>query len=204
MNKNEMNSYYKNMIVEEDIAARQVGWRDDLAQSRRFEQLSKLLPINTNSDVADLGCGLGDLYEYLNKNNFKCNYSGYDLSLEMIDGAKRKYSELENKFLKIEKTEDIKEHDYILLSGIFNMKRDINADEWYKYILTQLDIINNKSKKGFAFNMLTSYSDKEFMRPELFYPDPCDLFRYCKENFSKNIALLHDYEEYDFTILVRK
>ncbi|MBM3138043.1 MAG: class I SAM-dependent methyltransferase, partial [Chloroflexi bacterium] len=30
------------------------------------------------------------------------------------------------------------------------------------------------------------------------------LFDYCKVNFSKNVALLHDYKLYDFTIIVRK
>jgi len=42
------------------------------------------------------------------------------------------------------------------------------------------------------------------MKEELFYADPLYFFDLCKKNFSRNIALLHDYYEYDFTILVRK
>ena len=54
--------------------------------------------------------------------------------------------------------------------------------------------------------MLTRYSDEEYIekRPELYYGDPCFFFDYCKKHFSRNVALLHDYEIYDFTILVRK
>ena len=51
--------------------------------------------------------------------------------------------------------------------------------------------------------MLTTYSDAEKMRPDLYYGDPTFFFDHCKRNYSRNVALLHDYELYDFTILVR-
>ncbi|HAI76542.1 MAG TPA: SAM-dependent methyltransferase, partial [Microscillaceae bacterium] len=60
------------------------------------------------------------------------------------------------------------------------------------------------SDQGFAFNALTSYSDLEFRKQELYYSDPLYLFDYCKKNFGKNVALLHDYNQYDFTIIVKK
>ncbi|HAW53355.1 MAG TPA: SAM-dependent methyltransferase, partial [Flavobacteriales bacterium] len=47
-------------------------------------------------------------------------------------------------------------------------------------------------------------SDPDRKRPDLYYGDPCFFFDYCKRNFSRNVALLHDYNLYDFTILVRK
>ncbi len=55
-----------------------------------------------------------------------------------------------------------------------------------------------------AFNLLTSYSDKDMMRPDLYYGDPLFYFDYCKRNFSQNVALLHDYGLFEFTILVKK
>ena len=60
--------------------------------------------------------------------------------------------------------------------------------------------------KGFSFNMLTKYSDTDRMaeRPDLFLGDPLLYFDFCKRNFSRDVALLHDYGLYDFTILVRK
>jgi hypothetical protein len=42
------------------------------------------------------------------------------------------------------------------------------------------------------------------MRADLYYADPLWLFDYCKRNLSKQVALLHDYGMYDFTILVRR
>ena len=55
-----------------------------------------------------------------------------------------------------------------------------------------------------AFLLLTKYSEKEYMRDNLYYADPLFIFDYCKRNFSKQVALLHDYGLYEFTILVKK
>ena len=64
--------------------------------------------------------------------------------------------------------------------------------------------MNKFSLKGFAFNVLTKYSDKEYMQNNLYYADPLFLFDYCKRNFSQNVALLHDYELYEFTLIIKK
>jgi hypothetical protein len=52
--------------------------------------------------------------------------------------------------------------------------------------------------------MLTSYSDPERMRPELYYGDPRFFFDRCKRDYTRNVALLHDYDLYEFTIIARK
>ena len=67
-----------------------------------------------------------------------------------------------------------------------------------------LNEFHRLSLRGFASNFLTKYSDAGKMRFDLYYADPLFLFDYCKRNFSKNVALLHDYHLYDFTLLIRK
>ena len=84
------------------------------------------------------------------------------------------------------------------------MKMDSKDTEWEEYIFKTLTQLWELSKKGLAFNSLTMYSDLEKMRPDLYYADPCRIFDFCKKHFSKNVALLHDYDLYEFTILVRK
>jgi hypothetical protein len=58
--------------------------------------------------------------------------------------------------------------------------------------------------KGFAFNCLTTYSDPERLRDDLYYGDPCYYFDLCKRLYSRHVALLHDYGLWEFTIIVRK
>jgi hypothetical protein len=94
--------------------------------------------------------------------------------------------------------------DFAVASGIFNVKLDQAEDAWRAYIGATLDAMHRATTSGFAFNCLTSYSDADKMRPNLHYADPCELFDFCKRRFSRNVALLHDYGLYEFTILVRK
>jgi hypothetical protein len=94
--------------------------------------------------------------------------------------------------------------DFVIASGIFNVKQQASDSEWNTYILETLHHMNSFSLTGFAFNVLSAYSDKEYMRNDLYYADPLSLFDYCKRNFSKYVALLHDYPLYEFTILVKK
>jgi hypothetical protein len=52
--------------------------------------------------------------------------------------------------------------------------------------------------------MLTSYSDPDRMRPDLYYANPGEIFDQCKQRYSPQVALLHDYGLWEFTVLVRK
>lgn len=62
--------------------------------------------------------------------------------------------------------------------------------------------MNEMSRKGFSFNMLTNFVD--YKNPNLYYADPNYFFDYIRKNFSKNLILLHDYDLWEWTILVRK
>ena len=206
LNKSEINKFYRDKLNEHGASAQGVGWRDKEAQEVRFYQLLKIIPSEGVFTINDLGCGTGDLItsmELMFKGRY--NYIGYDALDEMIARSGQRFTEGESmRFLKITDYHQMEVSDYSVASGIFNVRAGIGDDEWQAYILTTITAMFNCSKKGFAFNALTKYSDVERMRPELFYSDPLFLFDYCKRNFSRNVALLHDYDIYDFTILVKK
>jgi len=109
-----------------------------------------------------------------------------------------------NKFFHISNLNKIKVANYSIASGIFNVKMQYKNFEWTSYIIKTLDKINTRSIKCFSFNILTQYSNKEYMRNYLYYADPLFFFDHCKKNYSKNISLNHDFNLYEFTILVRK
>ena len=94
--------------------------------------------------------------------------------------------------------------DVCVASGIFNVKMDRAVGEWEAYLLETIARLDRLGRRGFAFNLLTRYSDAEKMRPDLYYGDPCFLFDHCKRRYGRNVALLHDYGLYEFTIAVRK
>lgn len=198
---NEVNKYYSDKITSHGATSEGVDWNGKESHFLRFEQLCKNLPINKQFSLMDFGCGFGALVEYLNEKKYSYTYTGFDISKEMIAKAQELYISKNINF-----TSNLKHYvyDFTVANGIFNVKLDSSDDKWLEYIKETLTVINKMSIKGFSFNILTSYSDEEYKKEFLYYADPKYIFDYCKNNFSKNIALLHDYDLYEFTIIVKK
>jgi SAM-dependent methyltransferase len=197
--------YYDVNLSQHGLTARGVGWKNDFAQQERFEQLAKILQ-QPDCSINDLGCGTGAFYDFLLSMGYtSIAYTGYDISEKMIDYAKELHKDHPGaSFRHISSAEEIETADYTFASGIFNLKYDSAENEWLEYICRTLDHIHAASIKGFAFNMLTKYSDEEKKNAELYYCDPLFIFDYCVRRYSRKVALLHDYEQYDFTVLIRK
>ena len=198
-------SYYSGKLANNGVTAQGVDWNGEESQQLRFEQLCKLInvPRSQSISINDIGCGYGALWPYLNNRYMVASYMGVDVSADMIDAARRCYGENDNiKFIHSDQPTEIS--DYSIASGVFNVRLNVAPEDWWCYIKNTISVLNAYSSKGFSFNCLTSYSDPNKMRDYLYYADPCRVFDYCKRNFSRNVAVLHDYGLYEFTVIVRK
>ncbi|HQQ81632.1 MAG TPA: methyltransferase domain-containing protein [Cyclobacteriaceae bacterium] len=201
----EIDDFFRRKLQDFGPSAEGMGWRDRQAQWIRFRQLIKVIEPTGSFSINDVGCGSGDLIQLLQEEfPDRYLYTGYDALPEMVAAARKQYPIASVTFRSLTSYDEIQEADYAVASGIFNVRNSSSDETWLSYILTTLHAMNESSTRGFAFNALTSYSDHDRMRPELYYADPLFLFDYCKKNFSRNVALLHDYGIFDFTILVRK
>jgi SAM-dependent methyltransferase len=199
----EVASYYSNRLAEHGETPLGVDWNGQESQLLRFEQLCRIFEAGeAPPSVTDLGCGYGALLDYLHSRHTIDSYLGVDVSEEMVFAAVNRNVKVPNARFTVGAEPD-SISDYVLASGIFNVRLGRSDDEWFQYLSETLDILSEKSRKGFAFNCLTSYSDEEKKRDYLYYPDPCRVFDFCKRKYSKQVALLHDYGLYEFTILVR-
>lgn len=182
-----------------------VDYNGSESQERRFEQLAKVINPSQPFSVIDFGSGYGALFDFLNRKGWQFEYYGIDLIEKMVVAGRELYKDFPNAhFTTLEN--EVPKVDYLLAGAIFNIKLDETYESWQEFVIRTLSRMNALCSKGFAFNMLTKYSDADRMaqRPDLFYGDPLFFFDFCKRNFSRNVALLHDYGLYDFTILVRK
>lgn len=182
-----------------------VGWNSPESQMLRFAKLTSV--VNTSDaevSINDYGCGYGAHLDFL-QNNVKLKvskYFGYDLSTEMLRAAQEKHQNFSGTLKLIHSSNLESIADYSFVSGTFNVKFQASDEAWSEFIKSKLHELNTHSLKGFSFNLLTSYVD--WKEPHLFYGDPCYWFDYCKKNFSKKVALLHDYPLWEWTIIVRK
>jgi SAM-dependent methyltransferase len=195
--------YYSEKIVEHGPTAKGVDWRDESSQELRFEQLLKVCDLSRPFSLNDYGCGYGALALHLEQLGVDVSYTGFDISEEQLAQARELVGESDHRRF-VASEDELDPADYTVASGIFNVRLDAPEDAWERQALATLDRLDALSTRGFAFNMLTSYSDPELMRDDLWYADPRAIFDHCKRAYSRWVALLHDYGLWEFTILVRK
>lgn len=199
----EVAEYYSSKLAQHGETPRGVDWNGEESQTLRFGQLCKIIDTSDQFSINDLGSGYGALYDFLASEHESFSYSGIDVSENMIRAAEQRYKDKSQaRFVLSSEPDQVA--DYGVASGIFNVRLGRSDDEWRSYLEASLDVLDSTSRIGFAFNGLTSYSDANKMRDYLYYADPCVLFDLCKRRYSRNVALLHDYGLYEFTILVRK
>lgn len=206
----EVLTYYRQKLAEHGPTIRGLDWSNQDRQRLVFEQITKICcsPRSGARDggfsLIDYGCGLGSLLGYLMENSWHCEkYVGFDLLPDMLAAGKKSYVDV--KMAEFTDQEDsLEPADYVVASGLITVKADAQFSAWQNYVLEKIQRMWSLAKKGLAFNSLTKYSDPPKMQDHLYYADPCFLFDYCKTNLSRNVALLHDYGLYEFTILVRR
>ena len=198
-------AYFTEKIETYGADPKGVDYNGAAAQEIRFEQLIKVIDPSSDFSLMDYGCGYGALFDFLQKKSWNLTYYGFDMIEKMAVAGQEAHKEFANAHFSHSES-DLKVADYLTAGSIFNNKFEANNDEWQNMVCETLRRMNALCSKGFSFNMLTKYSDEDRMaqRPDLFFGDSLFFFDFCKRNFSRNVALLHDYGLYDFTILVRK
>ncbi|MGB1288233.1 MAG: methyltransferase domain-containing protein, partial [Aggregatilineales bacterium] len=198
----QVNAYYSEKVKAHGATASGVDWNSNDSQELRFRELLRLHPDKSQKfSLLDYGCGYGAMATYMKDQGYDFDFYGYDISAEMIAAAQQAHPDAGWQFNT--DFDSLPKADYVISSGIFNVRFDIASDTWKQYMLATVHRMWDASSAGIGFNVLTSYSDAEYMRDDLYYADPLFWFDYCKRNFSKQVTLLHDYGLYEFTLLVR-
>jgi SAM-dependent methyltransferase len=195
--------YYTAKVAEHGATPRGVDWNSADGQHRRFERLLQVVdPSAVSPSINDYGCGYGGLIDALSSRLSAFSYCGYDVSDSMLAAARALHPEGEGRRFVSDRGQ-LAPADYTIASGILNVRLDAAVDVWEPYVLRTIDDLVAVSRLGVAFNALTSHSDVSHMRSDLYYADPAQLLDYCLRNFSRNVILDHDYELFEFTVVVR-
>ncbi len=181
--------FYNNSVREFGISAQGVHWNSKYTQYKRFEIITKLIKkYIKNSSIIDVGCGFGEYYNYLIKNNrTPQNYIGIDCEQEMIITSKKRFSSLDFYTINI-LHDDIPQADYLISSGALNLLT-FNEIEVFIY-----NCFNN-SKYGFIFNFLKDITFNNIKQSAV--------INICKKH-TDNLIIKEGYLENDFTIFMVK
>ena len=199
---------YGRSLGDHGLTSKGVGWKTEGEQLLRFEKLCAVLDRRGGDggaqgvSVNDLGCGYGAMFRYLDGllGARLAAYHGYDISDEMLSAARRSVADPRAEFVKAGRA--VREADYSFVSGTFNVKQGASDEVWAAYVREMILNLAAHSRRGFAFNVLSTYVD--WKQENLYYADPLAFFDFCKREVSPYVALLHDYPLYEWTICVRK
>jgi SAM-dependent methyltransferase len=201
--RSQARDYYDHKLRTHGPTPAGVDWNSQESQELRFALLAHLWQDETDASILDYGCGYGALADYLRARGHRGAYTGYDVSEAMAQAAHARVASLTACRVTAHRG-TLEPADYAIASGVFNVKQDADEDAWRTYIWETVADLAALGTRGFAFNALTSYSDVDKRRPDLYYADPLEAFDRCKRAYSRFVTLLHDYPLYEFTIIVRR
>ena len=198
-----ISQYYDQLIRKHGITSSgAVGWSSG-KQEIRFLDLLKNLDLQNKYSILDLGCGRGDLFEYLKNFSTSKDYSylGCDVNLTFIDYACERYSmDNRSQFLFIENdfptNIEQKSFDYCVASGL--LSSSFVTREYRDSILQNLFLT---ASKAISFNLLTK--DVDFEESKYFYSEISEVIRMF-EPISSKIIVERNPNLYEKTITIYK
>lgn len=184
---------YTSLLEKHGCDYQALNWGSKESQLLRFQVLADI-GVSEGDSILDVGCGLGDFYEWLDKNLPSLAYAGLDMTPAMVKAAAKRFPSVSF----IEGTIDAlieqrQQFDFVMASGIFAHRQQSPID----FLHNMIEKMYEQSIKGCAFNCLSSWRD--IKDEQEFYANPLSTVEFCR-SLSSRVVLRHDYHEGDFTI----
>ncbi len=191
---------YRNRWREYGYDLRTLGWNKD-CQWVRFEAALEGLGEEEFGSVLDIGCGFGDLLSFLRVRGWRGRYVGIDLVPELIEEAVVRHGGDENARFMCDDEENLslsEPCDLVVAIGIFNHKLKQGNLDYIRLMLTRM---LNLSRHIVVCDFLSSSSDCERRKDNLYYADPKDIFSMAARH-SRRVILHHGYMPFEFQIKI--
>lgn len=194
--KDYIRSFYESALERYGISPWALHWNSASTQQARFEALSCVGDWH-GASILDVGCGLGDLYQFLQESVGQFSYVGCDISPRMVEAARTRFPG--GHFVVrdiLEEAFPAASFDYVVASGTFSI-RTKGHDEFLRDMIRTMYAL---CAKGTAFNLLERNPfeyDEEFF----YSADPQEVLQFCR-TLSNNIVEKKGYLWGDFTVFM--
>lgn len=199
--------------------ARALRWTEYEGQQERFRVLCEV-GVSDTSSVLDVGCGFGDLYQYLTGRYAGITYLGLDINPHMIEVGRKKYpgaafeaadfglwspnppqpdySPEAGGYARARQDAQSKQQfDFVLASGAMSFKIEHYRDVYYGYIKKMFETCSVAA----AFNMLDAryHIDNDIFAA--YWPE--EIYAFCR-GLAPAVQLRDRYVRQDFTVYLYK
>jgi len=191
-----INKHFDDNVDKYDINdSRIVNWNNKYSQFIRFKILCDIADLKKTS-ILDVGCGVGDLYNYLQLRFQEFTYEGIDINTKLLRKAEQKYPKAKFSNKPIDEFQS-GTFDYVFASGLFGHRLDDYENKYFEII----EKMYNIAQKGIGFNMLKAGVHPE---NEVFVTfGPKYIVKKLEQKY-QNVTVIQDYLPHDFTIHILK
>lgn len=178
-----------------------LGWESREAQDLRFEiLLSAVEP--EGKTLLDIGCGMGNLFQFLRSRKLNVAYTGVDILESMVEQAKLKNPGAEIYHADIFKNNIFtgRTFDFIYASGIFNIDLGNNSE----FLCRALELMLDLSGEAVVFNLLHRDSPDREAGYSYFHPDDVRSMVECMQEKVGRLEIIENYLHNDFTVVCYK
>ncbi len=170
-------------------------WSNREVQERRFQVLFEA-GIQPGQSLLDVGCGFGDLAAWLERQGCPVDYTGIDLSPDLLAEGRQRHPGLrllEGDLFDLDPAP--RAFDWVVLSGTLN--RDLGDDGAYARRL--IPRMWDACRLGIAFNLLDARHEPTASRWDLQSFHPEEILTLVRR-FASRVELRDGYLDNDFTI----
>lgn len=190
---------YKRKFREFGVDPKSLLWKSRGAAHQRFRQFWAEIDF-TGKSVLDIGCGFGEMGNFLTKRYKNVNYTGIDITPEFIKNGQKLYPQLDLKIADFNGLTDSEKFGVVLASGVLNSNLPDNMEYRQKAIAKMFSLASD----CLAFNMLGGHPAPENKKESnIWYSDSLDILEYCM-SLTRRVILRANYHPRDFTIFMYK
>lgn len=194
---------YKQKFKEFGVSPQALQWKSKGAAHQRFRQFWSEIDFD-DKNVLDVGCGFGEMGNFLTKRYKNVKYKGVDIMPEFIENGKKIYPHLDletQDFFGQPKPENF---DTIICSGALNSNFG-TEEENKKFRNDAIKTMFDHTSNVVAFNMLGGHPApiNDNSESNIWYSDSLEILEYCM-SLTRRVIMRHNYHPSDFTIFMYK
>jgi SAM-dependent methyltransferase len=189
-------SLYEERFKEKGEDVTTVGWKTRAEQALRFRILCEVGDLR-EATICDVGCGFGDLLDYLDGTVTADRYTGLDIAPSLLERARANHPDASFLCIDLLESDYAVTSDYLVLSGALTYRVRDNMSVATRMMERMFALC----RKGIALNFLTSAVNYQLDRN--YHYDP-DVLLSEAQKLTRWVKLRHDYPLWEFTLYLYK
>lgn len=190
---------HRNAYNNHGFNAHALNWSSKEYQYLLFDVLLDI-GVEPGSKVFDFGCGFGDLCGYFAEKGIDVDYTGIDLSPELLNEARYRHTDatlFEGDLFELDPSPQ--SFDYVFASGSLSEPLEDGGD----YTRHTIHRLFESCRKGLAFNLLDAAHEWTASRFDLQSFDADEMLEWCR-TLTPDVELVRGYADNSFTLYLRR